>query len=256
MLDDVTASNSVVRPESGVPSLRFWLATGVVAIASGLGAIAADIASGWSATPDSTMGTALSLQIEDVAPLLVVKSHTSLLWGHYLALFFIPLGILGIWYISVLLGPAGRKWSVSFLVLGTLTYAAGTAYHITFGFVAIILQHDNVALTQQIAPFFEPFGTVVIVGLVASMIPLIGGILTGRTIYSRWAIALTPVPLQFGLSAVAKLLPASLENLVIVTGINASMTLFLILSMIIAIRKIRAGDEHSPWAVDEAKRSR
>lgn len=249
------SGDSLVRQEPGVPSQRFWLVTGIVAIASGLGAMAADLASGWSAVPDSAMETALSLQIEDVAALLLVKSHTSLLWGHYLALFFIPLGILGIWYISVLLGPGGRKWSVSFLILGTLTYAAGTAYHITFGFVATVLQHDNGTLTRQIAPFFEPFGTVVIMGLVVSMVPLIGGILTGRTIYPRWTIALTPVPLQLGLSAAAKLFPASVENLVIVTGINASMTLFLVLSMAIAVRRIRAGDEHSPWARSEANRS-
>lgn len=230
----------------GVVSRRAWLVIGFVAITSGFGAVAADVASGWSAIPNSTMETTLSLRVEDVAPVLRVKSDRSLLWGHYLALLFVPFGILGIWFISVLLGPAGRKWSVSFLVLGTLTYAIGTAYHISYGFVATVIQHDNEALTQKIAPFFEPFGTILIVALVVSMMPLIGGILTGRTVYPRWTVALTPIPLQFGLSAVAQLFPASVENLIIVTGINASMTLFLALSMGIAIQKGRVDSERSP----------
>lgn len=232
---------------TGAPPRTWWQAAGIVAILSGLGAMAADITSGWSSIPDSAMETALSLQIEQVAPLLLVKSQASLLWGHYLALLFIPLGILGVWYVSVLLGSADRRWAVSFLILGTLTFAAGAAYHISFGFVATVLQAGDPVLTQQIAPFFEPFGTVVILALVATMVPLVGAILTGRTVYPRWMAALTPVPLMLGLSLLAKPFPAAVENLVIVTGINASMTLFLVLTMATTHSRIQAGHERSPW---------
>jgi len=69
---------------------KFWLGVGFVAIISGFGAIAADVASGWSAIPDSAMETSVSLHINEVAPLLLVKPPTPLILGHYLALLFIP----------------------------------------------------------------------------------------------------------------------------------------------------------------------
>jgi hypothetical protein len=122
--------------------------------------------------------------------------------------------------------------------------------------VATVIQHGNESLTQQIATFFEPFGTVVIVALSVPMIPLIVAILTGRTIYPRWTVALTPIPLQFGLSVVAQLFPVSVMNLVTVTGINASMTLFVALSVAITIQKCREDTGRSPWVISDKEHPR
>ena len=228
-------------PRWGHSRRRRWLAAGIAALLGALGAICADVASGWSTTTDTPMATALSLGIDDVTALLLVKSPQSLLWGHYLAIVFIPFGILGIWHVSVLLRAAGRQWSSWFLVSGSFTFAAGTAYHSTYGFVATVLRTKDERLIAEIAPFFEPFGTLMIVAIVVTMIPLIMGILSGKTVYPRWVAAVTPLPLQLGLSAVAMLLPAAAANFVIVTGLNASMALFLAVSLLTTGSRVGTG---------------
>lgn len=203
-----------------------------IGILGAAGGVCADVATAYSPLPSHPMGTVFSGMLRNVTPLLLEKSHASLLLGHYLALLFIPLGVAGVWHVTSMFRPSAQRWCLVLNLAGAVVYAVGTAYHSSFGLVATIIQSRDPRLVAGIADFFEPFGVMTMAMMITALLGLalvIGG---GRTTYPRHLALLTPLPLQLGFSLVAGFAPAAVGNLLLVVGLNLSTGVFFSISLV------------------------
>ncbi|MDC1174179.1 hypothetical protein OAT67_02215 [Bacteriovoracaceae bacterium] len=206
---------------------------GLTGVFGGLICVLADVMSGYS--PESEgMRTALSVTLDQVQKLLLNKTHTELLLGHYLAYFGIPLvGVTIIPQTYIALKPAGTLLSKCFLVLGLYVFSMGTAFHITFGFMAEALQLGNKGLVDSFKDFFEPMGFVLL-GLAILLLILWEILLrSGRSLYSRRMLFFSPITVVIATLVLTELLPQSLNSLrvlLVVTGLNLPVLVWSIAS--------------------------
>ncbi|GMR22003.1 MAG: hypothetical protein BMS9Abin37_0326 [Acidobacteriota bacterium] len=217
--------------------MHFRIAGSIGAVSALLASVA-DLFSGYAIPPRNQMSTAYSVTLESVTPLLLLKQHGHLVAGHYLAILFIPVGIFGIWHVYLALRPAGEKKALAFLVGGTLSYAMGAAFHSTFGFVASILQSGDDILIAKTADFFEPLGLLLLISMVLLLLWLTLLILSGKTLYPRWAALFTPLVFQLLFSSLGYLLPIKIGVAFLVMGLNLALSCFFTVSLLLLWNKV------------------
>jgi len=208
---------------------------GIVGIAGGLLAVAADVFSGYSTNP-SGMGTAISLSLRAVSDLLRAKPHWQLVLGHYLAIFGIPIeGVFVVAHTYLALKRAGRRVSRIFLYGGLYLVPVGVAYHATYGFIGEIVQRGDQALLEQAAVYFEPFGLAVAGLYLALMLFWTALIFSGRTLYPRWMAVVSPLGVMLLSQLLLFVVPdgsTGVRAFITVTGLNLPITLWAIVSTI------------------------
>jgi hypothetical protein len=209
---------------------------GLTAILGGLMGIAADVASIFTTSADLTqMG--LSLSLKNVGFLLAEKPHWQLVLGHYLAVLGIPLaGISVVMHTYFGLKPAGQKWARGFLLSGLLVVAMGVAYHATYGIAAEVVQLGDPALLQRANVYFEPFGILVSALFMVLVVGWTFLIFTGRTIYPRWVLFFSPLPVLCISSLFAYVLPVpniGLRVFLMITNMNLPITIWAIVSTVV-----------------------
>jgi hypothetical protein len=84
--------------------------------------------------------------LENIAPLFITKSLAQARIGHYLAIFFIPLGLAGILQVFLASKPSQNKLAFTFLAMGVLGIVYATFYHGTLAFVVGALQQSSFEL--------------------------------------------------------------------------------------------------------------
>lgn len=210
--------------------------TGIAGIIGGILAVGADIASGYSTTPN-LMNTALSLSLENVAGLLVDKPHWQLVLGHYLALVAIPLEGLGILlHTTLAFKPARKPLSWVFLLGGGYLFALGTAYHGTYGFIAEIVKRGDPQLTALAADYFEPFGVGLSMLLLLFVVYWAVLILRGLTNYPRMMVFASPLSVMLVSTLLVTILPhdwTGLRTFITVTGLNLPLLIWITTSTIV-----------------------
>lgn len=216
---------------------KWFIVLGLIAVAGHLLGIAADLYSGFVPSVNVSLGPITSLSLDNIAPLFEAKSLAQARIGHYLAIFFIPLGILGIWQIFLGLDPAGNNQAFAFLVLGTLGIVYATFYHGTLAFIIGALQHQSLNMSGSSAEssadlvvYFnslsEPLGLVLLIAdfLVSGIFAAI--VLYRETFFPKWMAAFNPVTIQLTLSLLILVVPHPLSQLVWLTVFNTSLAIW------------------------------
>jgi hypothetical protein len=232
------------RRESFILTLKQVIVLGSLAVLGhGLGMVA-DVATGYAPPVEANLTQISSLALDDIAPLLQAKPLGELLIGHYLALFFIPLGLFGIWQVYQGLNPQRNRTAVLFLLTGTFGLIYATFYHGTLGFVAGALQAQD-AMAAGVRPemldFFnalsEPLGKVLL--LVDAIVSLFFGAIVWlkKTSFPRWLAVFNPLTIQLFLSFFVWLSPHPLNQLLWLTVFNLSLVLWYATTTVVLSRQ-------------------
>ena len=140
--------------------------------------------------------------IEDVTDYLYFNdiSAERLSFGHFLAVLSAPLYILGYWYLSKKLEPAGPNQSKVFFLIGAYAFAVGTAWIGQRFFLAttvheIAAGQDLKAQLTLFAEHNEPFVNVLRLAMLIVSVLWIKLILSGRSAFPKWMTIFSPIVL-------------------------------------------------------------
>lgn len=204
----------------------------IIGLTGSLGGVLADIFTAYSPNQSSNMASVFSGMASSIKNLLIDKSHSDLVTGHYLAIISIPFGIFGVWYISKMFKNKYRAWGKVVFLLSAVVYAIGTTFHGIIGMVATVFKYGNDNLSLLIIDFFEPLVILTMGSLIFLLAALAFFIAFGFTNYPRWIAFLSPLSLQVILSLLAGFTPPPIGNLFLVTGLNLSMMFFFLVSLV------------------------
>ncbi len=147
--------------------------------------------------------------IEDVKEYLYFNdiSAQRLSFGHFLSVLSAPLYMVGYWFLSKKLEPAGPRLSKAFFFIGAYAFAVGTAWIGQRFFIAStvheIASGQNItALLSTFSEHNEPFVNVLRLAMLLVSIIWIKLILSGKTAFPKWMAIFSPIVLlatMFGL---------------------------------------------------------
>ena len=140
--------------------------------------------------------------IEDMTSYLFFNDISSvrLTWGHYIAVLSAPLYVLGYYFLSKQLQPAGRKQSKVFFIIGAYAFIIGAVWIGQRYFIAATV-HEITAgvnisgLLTSFSEHNEPFVNVLRVAMLIVSGLWIKLILSGRTAFPKWLAIFSPIVL-------------------------------------------------------------
>jgi hypothetical protein len=220
---------------------------GSIALLGAVGGVMADLFSAWSNAPN-TMDTAISIEIQSIRGIFLDKPRWSFVLGNYLGILFIPLHMFGFFLIYLALKPAGNIKALNFLILSFYLVAIGAGFHGTLAFVGDTIQSGNDELLSKMLPYWQNWGTAMIVGYLTISIYLLVLNVSGNTMYPRKSALLSPLTLLIISSAIIALLPERFygsKKFLAVTGLNLPLFIFYIPTLMILFRKSSITSESS-----------
>jgi len=138
--------------------------------------------------------------IEDIKAYLYFNdiSPQRLTFGHFIAVLTAPLYVLGYYFLSKQLEPAGRIQSKVFFLIGAYAFIVGTAWIGQRFFIASTVH--EIAAGQHLNPLLhlfsehnEPFVNVLRIAMLLVSIIWIKLILTGKTNFPKWLAIFSPL---------------------------------------------------------------
>lgn len=214
-----------------------WL--GGLAILGGCLSVLADVYSAY--LPSMSMATATSVSLESVANILGAKSHSDHLVGSTLGQFFIPFHIFGWILLYFALSPAHIALRALILVFTVYITIIGTSLHASLVYAgAIIRSRDQFALVQ-VGEFFDLTAYTLVAGVLVfgAVVALL--IVTGRTLFPKWIVLISPLGYLVITTSMVAALPASYQSVsafVTATGFNLPSTLLHIASTVVLYRRL------------------
>ncbi len=140
--------------------------------------------------------------IEDVKDYLYFNdiSEKRLSFGHFIAVLSAPLYMLGYWFLSKQLEPAGAKQSKALFLIGAYAFAVGTAWIGQRFFLAATV-HEIAAgqnlkgLLTLFSEHNEPFVNVLRIAMLIVSVLWVKLILSGKTNFPKWLAIFSPIVL-------------------------------------------------------------
>jgi hypothetical protein len=159
-------------------------------------------------------------------------SDRQMLWGYYLGEVFLPVYILAAaWHIGLAVRPAGR-WA-TWVVSTAVAYSASLAgvWHATFAFYRILLR----AGANEAAEYaFSRYGLhlfvfgLFVLGLAFALVAVLT--VSGRTLYPRWAVVVSPLVVMPLVFVVAPRTPGPVGVVLMAAGWNVASLASLVAS--------------------------
>lgn len=241
---------AIITAEGSMLRRRNIIILGGLGILGHLLGIVADIGTGYAPGVRTDLASIASLSLANIAPLLQAKPLIEVRIGHYLAIFFIPLGLFGMWQVYRALLPARNRLALPFLLVGGFGLIYATFYHGTLGFIAAALQAQReVATVGEPAPetmramlaFFnslsEPLGSVLMLVDLGASLLFAGAVWFGDTRFPRWLAAVNPLSIQLVLSLLIWFAPHPLQQLLWLTVFNLSLALWYLSTTAVLLRR-------------------
>lgn len=215
-------------------SVRMARLSGLLAVVALGGGVLADVCTFYSPEVRTLEAAMPLVSLENLRPALRHKPAWHVEAGHYLSLFFIPLGLAGLYQVDRALRPAGRRLALLVVALGVLGFTTATAFHVSFGFAAALLQTapGSSAVLARYAPLVLAAGSLSLLCMVLSFGVILGVTARGTSAYSRWFVLVNPLPIQVLLTGAAFMLPVELGSLLLITSLNVSLFVFFAASTV------------------------
>lgn len=210
------------RQDTTAANRRWILGLGVLATIGALLGVVADVLSGWSAGPHA-MDTPLSVDLESIRGLYANKPRWTWVAGNYVGVVFIPLHLAGLVLVHAAMRPASERHALCVLGFGAWLVSMGTAYHGSFAFVGDILSSGDARLVDGMLDYWQPWGAGMAAGYALFSLYLAGLVASGRSLYPRWMVVITPLGLVTITSLLAAALPqpwTGVRAFLTVTGLN------------------------------------
>lgn len=162
--------------------------------------------------------------------------------GHFLGVLAAPVYFIGYWHVAQMLRPAGRWFAGSVLGLGVYAFAIGNVWLGGRVNLALTVQARDAApealnepfsaLLQDISSHNEPLINIVRILVLVVSVLMAWGIVSGRSRYPRWAIAVLPILLLILIFASYVVLPA-IGNLLLPAAMNIAHFIFFGVSTLV-----------------------
>jgi hypothetical protein len=211
-----------------VVNQKALLGLGALATFGAFMGVMADVFSAWSPGTNE-MATAFSVSLDNISGLYEGKPRWTYVLGNYLGVYFIPLHILGFFLVFLAVKPASPMWARVFLALGLYLTPVGVGLHGTLAFVGDIMQSRNASLIQGIRDYWQPWAYSVAVGYVTASALILILILSGRSLYPRWAALVSPLGVAVLTAVIIAVLPSSatgIKAFLSLTGLNLPLMIF------------------------------
>jgi hypothetical protein len=170
----------------------------------------------------------------------VGKSPRRLVWGALLGVFAIPLVIVGFGFIYVKLQPGGPWLALPPVILGAVAYVIGAGFHAAIPFFVAAIQANPSPEARTSPPLstmwavFRALQAALFVAVAASSVWLLVSVLSGSTLYPRWAAALSPAVTGLFLRVLTRLSPPRVVGVLFPAANNLTMLIFLAVSLAVA----------------------
>lgn len=127
-----------------------------------------------------------------------------------------------------------------FLVLGLYVTPIGVGLHGTLAFVGDIIQSRDAGLIEGIRDYWEPwaYSLVFLYAIISVLILIL--ILTGKTLYPRWTVLVSPIVILVFTGIVIAILPENatgLKTFLSVTGLNLPLMIFFAITTWVLVRR-------------------
>lgn len=173
-------------------------------------------------------------------------SHWRLTAGHFLGVLAAPIYFVGYWHVAQMLRPAGRWVAASVLGLGVYAFAIGNVWLGGRVNLALTVKARDAAtealkepfgaLLQDISSHNEPLINIVRVLVLVVSVLMAWGIISGRSRYPRWAIAVLPILLLILIFASYVVLPV-IGNLLLPAAMNIAHFIFFGVSTLVVAKR-------------------
>lgn len=149
--------------------------------------------------------------------------------GQWLGLISIPLGLLGYWWVSRAMRPAGKNIPFWMFVFSSFVLIPGIIYHSTLPFVANLVQmgEPGLAALDRLKFAFEPLAVIFVVGFLGLVLWMAILILCAKSYFPRKILWIHPLPV-FLIIILLYLFVPSIGNVLIVAGFNLTIAIFLL----------------------------
>jgi hypothetical protein len=168
-----------------------------------------------------------------------------LTFGHFLAVLFAPIYLVGYWHVAAMLRPAGKWISAAVLIIGGYAFAIGNVWLGGRVNLALVVQaRDGAgddtqavlsALLADASAHNEPLINIVRILVLLVSVLLAWGIMRGRSYYPRWVMLLSPVVLLAAIFATYAVAPA-VGVYVLPAAMNVAHFVFFVVSAWVASR--------------------
>lgn len=199
----------------------------------------ADFFSAW--TPFSNdMTTPLDVTLDKITQIFVLKPRSELLLGSVLALLFIPGHLVGTYFLHLGLKEYNNILSKLFLAFAWFGVTTATGYHYALVLIGDIVKFGNSQLLENIRLSWEIWSLALLISYSIAFIILTYIILTGKSLYPRWAVLFSPIVTISLLSGFTLLLPENLmalRSFLAAIGLNGPIFIFYIVAFYILIKK-------------------
>jgi len=207
---------------------KIIICLGVVATLGAFMGALADVLSAWSPGTNQ-MATAFSVSLDNIIGLYNEKPRWSYVLGNYFGVYFIPLHIFGFFLVFLALKPASVLWARVLLVLALYLTPIGVGLHGSLAFVGDIVKSQDSHLINGIRDYWQPWAYSLVIGYAILSVLIVLLILTGRSIYPKWAVIVSPIGIVLLTGVVIAILPDSasgLKAILSLTGLNLPLLIF------------------------------
>jgi hypothetical protein len=167
------------------------------------------------------------------------KSDARVVWGSVVGVIAIPFVLAGVASLWPGLAPAGAWLSYPPLLLAGFAYVIGAGFHAAVGLYVLAIR-DTAPSARAGSPtlaamgrIFNPLRTLLWVFIFASSVWLFAALLSGSTLYPRWAAAVSPLPCVVLFRVLGRVAPPRLAGAAVPAGGNTAMLIFLVLSQLL-----------------------
>ena len=167
--------------------------------------------------------------------------------GHFIGVLSAPLYFVDYWHVAHMLRPAGRWISYGVLGLGVYAFAIGNVWLGGRVNLALVVQARDVVdgsqmeplsvLLQDISAHNEPLINVVRILVLIVSILMAWGILSGKSAYPRWTVAVLPILLLVLIFVCYAILPV-VGIFLLPAAMNIAHFIFFLVSTMIAAKQL------------------
>jgi hypothetical protein len=200
---------------------------GGTAVLGALLAVLADGYSGWTGRLELDSGFAVGL--DGVQAILAHKPPAEMEIGSFLGQYFIPLHGVGLYLAYLATRGAHRVLASAVFAAGLYTVAIGTSFHASLVYVAGLVHAGASEDVEAVARFFDATGGSMVALILLVSMGLAALIGSGRTLYPRWAVLVSPLGLMLVSTALVAGLPDAARDareFLAIAGFNLPLGIF------------------------------
>jgi len=233
-----------VSPHQPLLNRHYMLMCGILAVLGAIGGLVGDVFSLWIPEPDLFVTDNLSPEMR-LMTLLSQKSSMDLLIGSLLGILTLPLHMFGFFLMAYAIRPAGKTRALTFLLTSCMMATVGAGFHGSIALVGETARAGDTEVFLSQMALFIPWWWMLTGGFVIVSMLLAFFMRNPMTLFPRWSITLSPLPVSLvGCALLWGLVQVQVSSgivwLMMICGINFPLLLFHAVTSLVLIRQLKS----------------